>query len=178
MPIEEIIVYISHEPSVYMGLETVEPLKLNGIAVQTGYAPWPTAPDILCNSNDEVMCGLSFPVFDEQLDLVRKWVNEVNSNKFTLREISSKDSIYGYDTSCGFVFCLEVLWTQSPATKRISASLSEDIWYYDKSYNESEFVFYKHVVAIGLTSIEDVASDFGLKLPNKDSLPILVVSQV
>lgn len=174
MEIEEIIVNISHNPLVYMGPETVEPIKLNGASVQTGYAPWPTAPDILCNG--EVMCGLSFPVFAEQLDLVSKWVNAINSDKFKLRKIDSEDSIYGYDAGCGFVYCLEVLWTKLPATKRISASLSEDAWYYDDSFNDSDPTFYKHVVAIGLTSAQDVASDFGLVLPRGESLPALEVS--
>lgn len=149
--------------------------ELNSVSCQTGFAPWPSSPDLLIDSRSRELCGVVYQIAQE---------HEVETKVFSLF-LDPKVARYtpglttpGHQVYAGVenINLFEISWSRQMGNEIVPAQLGCDFWYYSGAPMDG--TDFQRAVAFGVGDLEELLSDHNLIMPVEFSvLPPLSVIQ-
>lgn len=123
---------------------------------------WSTCADLLVNSRQKELVGLTYPVTAEAKELV-EYLSATLSNRVVryVQLPSDRAATIRYSRHEMTQEHFEVKWSLTEADYLEVAQLDSDYWYYDDMSGEEG-----KLKAIGLNYIDELLFDYKLKLPN------------
>jgi len=143
---------------------------IDGILVGAYFPPWPSCPDILCNSQSRIWVGVSYPVAPEEQQHVKHVFRQLSSGavRYDDGSIRREDTLYhGVNEDIHF---LEIIWAPEKADALRLAQLSDDIWFYPMTDSHVN-----RFIAFGVTHIDEILDEYNLVLPSAFPYPLLDV---
>lgn len=159
----DLMVTVRGATQVYCGPNVLtDRIRLGGLSLDSGPAPWPSCPDILYNATTKEWVGLTYQVQPEYRDTARPFIHDLDSRVVRYDAASAATGQLPYGPGWNGAHFLEIRWTQSPADACAFAQLSKDIWYY--RYNDTDSYSEPVVYAVGVLGAHEVLDAFGLWL--------------
>jgi hypothetical protein len=126
-------------------------MQIDGVLVGNGFPPWPSSPDILCNSRSRTWVGVSYLVAPAYQQQVKDVFRQLSSEAVRYNDGSNRQGGTPYAGVNENIHYLEVIWATEQADELRLAQLGDDIWFYPMTDDyESRFI------AFGVTHVDEI----------------------
>lgn len=143
-----------------------KPLRIaDRVTTLPSFPPWPVCADVLVHSESRCFVGITYPIHIDDRDLVRHLSSSVDSPALRYNDLTVDTWSKPYGDDNPDIHRLEVLWSDIDADALRSAQLDSGMWYYGDEPNDVR------VMAVGLTDIATVLSEYDLVLPTSFRFP-------
>jgi hypothetical protein len=135
---------------------------------QGGFPPWPAGLDLLMDPSTNELIGVARLVPNEFVGVARKIVSALDRNIVRYVDLSLPADRERYNIDPTQAQVLEIIWSPRQTIEYLPALLEDDCWYRMSSPAD---VQHPEIVAFGIWHLDEVVSNFGLRMSSTFGMP-------
>jgi hypothetical protein len=159
----DLLVFLREPARIEVVPRLPDSLVFDNRQAQGGFPPWPAGLDLLIDPSRSELIGVARLVPKQFWDVARKVISDLDKSIVRYVDLSLPTEKERYKIDPTQAQVLEIIWSPGQTIEYLPALLEDDCWYRTSSPSN---VQHPEIVAFGIWHLNEVLSNFGLRMPS------------
>jgi hypothetical protein len=159
----DLLVFLREPARIEVVAKLPDSVVFDNRQAQGGFPPWPGCLDLLMDPSTSELIGVATPVPNQFWGVARNVVSDLDRNIVRYIDLSLQADRERYNIDPTQAQVLEIIWSPRQTIEYLPALLDNDCWFRMSSPSD---VQHPEIVAFGIWHLDEVLSNFGLRMPS------------